>query len=81
VLERIADHPINRIEELLPWNLAPKLANDSLHACQAQWSLSGLLGTQGRMTHHFPDVHPFGTANCNSKRICNVLGIEIQLCC
>jgi hypothetical protein len=32
VLERIADHPINRIKELLPWNLAPELANDSLHA-------------------------------------------------
>ncbi len=30
--------------------------------CQAEWSLSGLLGTQngteGRMTHHFLGVHP-----------------------
>jgi hypothetical protein len=28
VLERIADHPVNQIQQLLPWNLAPSLQND-----------------------------------------------------
>jgi hypothetical protein len=34
VLESIADHTINRIEELLPWSLVPELAPGSFRGAK-----------------------------------------------
>jgi hypothetical protein len=36
VLERIADHPINRINELLPWNVAPSSPSASVGILRRQ---------------------------------------------
>jgi transposase IS66-like protein len=35
VLKRVADHPINRMEKLSPWNVAPEPAPNSLQAAQS----------------------------------------------
>ncbi|WP_420482023.1 transposase domain-containing protein, partial [Collinsella aerofaciens] len=32
VLQRIADHPVNRIDELLPWNIASHRADEEVRA-------------------------------------------------
>jgi len=32
VLSRIAEHPVNQIDQLLPWNIAPEIIGDSRNA-------------------------------------------------
>jgi len=54
VLQRISDLPINRIAELLPWNLAPAALNHEMPSPHRRSQSTRYSGCRGRSVHGRP---------------------------
>ena len=69
LLGRIADHPINRIDDLLPWNLTAEHAPQStvrLRSCHDQCAYSMAPGS-GAYCHVLATQHPVETARARES--------------
>ena len=88
VLAQIADHPISRIEELLPWNLAPSITDSNPHRPLRhthQVPTKKVVGTS-RMTRRdrsrgetrdaYPNRHRL---SLQSRKVCNCYGNDVPI--